>query len=146
MGQRLPEFLRDRPMPYWAWLRQLALQRLIWWRRSHLRAHKRSAYREREYSVFDTSTACLVNRITAKGESPSAHAARDEERVRARAALDGIAADDRQILELHYLEDLSFAEIAAKLELGLSAVKMRHLRALTRLRGQLDDLAPGSKP
>jgi DNA-directed RNA polymerase specialized sigma24 family protein len=34
--------------------------------------------------------------------------------------------------------DLPFAEIAAKLDLGLSAVKMRHLRALKRLRDLSD--------
>ena len=49
-------------------------------------------------------------------------------------ALDGLADNDRRVLELRYIESLSFAEIAATLELGLSAVKMRHLRALRRLR------------
>ena len=78
--------------------------------------------------------ACLVDRLTARARAPAHMRFVDEERVRARAALDLIAAADRQMLELRYLEDLSFAEIAAKLDLGLSAVKMRHLRALARLR------------
>jgi hypothetical protein len=46
---------------------------------------------------------------------------------------------DRQILVLRYEDQLSFAEIAAKLGAGLSAVKMRHVRALERLRGLMGD-------
>ena len=40
---------------------------------------------------------------------------------------------------LRYLEQLSFDEIAAVLGLGVGAVKMRHLRALARLRGLLGE-------
>ena len=29
-ARRLPEYIRDRPMPYWVWLQRLAVQRLIW--------------------------------------------------------------------------------------------------------------------
>jgi RNA polymerase sigma-70 factor (ECF subfamily) len=147
VGVRLPGFLRDRPMPYWAWLRRLALQRLIWWRRFHLGARKRSAFRDRasDGSVSERSTVRLVDRLAATGTSPSGQAVRDEERASARQALAGLAPDDRQVLELRYVEDLSFAEIAAKLELSLSAVKMRHLRALERMRGLLGNHAAESK-
>jgi RNA polymerase sigma-70 factor (ECF subfamily) len=46
------------------------------------------------------------------------------------------------VLVLRYLEDLSTRELAAVLGLSESAVKMRQLRALCRLRDLLgDDLA-----
>ena len=40
---------------------------------------------------------------------------------------------DREILVMRYLEDLSFSEIAAILEIGESAAKMRHLRAIEKI-------------
>jgi RNA polymerase sigma factor (sigma-70 family) len=70
------------------------------------------------------------------GSSPSNHAIRNQKREWVKAALEGLAGDDRRVLKLRYVEDLSFAEIADQLELG--AVKMRHRRALERLRGRLD--------
>jgi RNA polymerase sigma-70 factor, ECF subfamily len=144
-GRRLPEYLRDRSVPYVAWLRRLALQRLIWWRRFHLGSSKRSVSRERTRGLplSDALTATLVDRLAGTGTSPSGQVIRNEERAEARAALEGLAATDRQILELRYLEDLSCAEIAAKLGIGLSAVKMRHLRALERFRDLIE--SPGEE-
>ena len=46
-GQKLPEYVRDRPMPFYPWLRRLALDRLAKLRRFHLGMSKRSVTRER---------------------------------------------------------------------------------------------------
>jgi RNA polymerase sigma-70 factor (ECF subfamily) len=59
---------------------------------------------------------------------------RAEAQGRLRDALSQLAEQDREILVLRYLEQLSTADTAAILKLGLSAVKMRHLRAIERLR------------
>ena len=45
---------------------------------------------------------------------------------------------DRTLLELRYMERLSLVEIADRLGIGSSAVKMRHLRALKRFRALLE--------
>jgi RNA polymerase sigma-70 factor, ECF subfamily len=138
--KRLPEYLSEQRVPYWVWLRRLALQRLIWWRRFHLEATKRSVARDRTCGPFgvDLPTARLVDRLVATGTSPSEHAIRNQKREWVKAALELLAGDDRRVLKLRYVEDLSFAEIADQLELELGAVKMRHRRALERLRGRLD--------
>jgi RNA polymerase sigma-70 factor, ECF subfamily len=47
---------------------------------------------------------------------------------------------DRVILGLRYLDQLAFDEIAAVLEIGLGAAKMRHLRAVERLRRLLEEV------
>ena len=145
-ARRLPKYLRDRPMPYWAWLRRLALQRLIWWQRFHLGSSKRTVAREWaiDRSWCDIPAVPIVEKLIDSGTSPSQRAVRDQECTRVRNALETLAASDRQVLELRYVEDLSFAEIAATLDLGLSTVKMRHLRALKRLRGQCDGCSEGS--
>lgn len=54
--------------------------------------------------------------------------------------MDLLAPDDRQILILRHVSELSFDELAATLDIGLSAAKMRLYRAEQRLRlvyGQL---------
>ena len=76
-----------------------------------------------------------VCQLICNGTSPSDHFARDQERERISKALERLADADRRILELRYVDGLTFARISVKLELGMSAVKMRHLRALERLRG-----------
>jgi RNA polymerase sigma-70 factor (ECF subfamily) len=53
---------------------------------------------------------------------------------------------DREVLVLRYLEGLSTEEIAAVLGIRAGAVKMRHVRALERLRGLLDIQAEGPEP
>ncbi len=51
-----------------------------------------------------------------------------------RAALGGLSRLDRAVLVLRYLEDLSVAETAQRLDLSPGAVKNRSLRALARVR------------
>lgn len=133
-GQRLPEYLRAPKVAYYPWLRNLALRRLIWTYRFHVRSRKRSVAREwrGEPAAGVSPTPGLVDALADTGSSPSVHAARHEERDRVRAALGQLPRPDREVLELRYLDGLNFTEIAEALGLGLSAVKMRHLRAMER--------------
>jgi RNA polymerase sigma-70 factor (ECF subfamily) len=135
-GRRLPEYLRDRPVGFFPWLNQLARQRLIDLRRTHLGSQKRSVIREqaREPGAFDD----VLDNIPGDDTSPSGRAIRDEEHGRLRAIIDQLAERDREILDLRYGENLPFHEIAERLDVGLGAVKMRHLRAIERLHEAFD--------
>ncbi len=53
------------------------------------------------------------------------------------SALDTLSAEDREILILRHVSDLSFLEISEVLELKLSASKMRLYRAEQRLRASM---------
>src|SRR5262245_4052170 len=44
--RKLPAYLRRRPLPFYPWLRRLALERLLRLYRRHVRAGKRSVTRE----------------------------------------------------------------------------------------------------
>ncbi len=138
---RMNDYLARRPVPFYLWLRQLTLERLIDLRRQHIIAKKRSVYREEPAAppLSDASVCQLVDRLIAPGSSPSQRVQRDEMRVRLRQALDGLAENDREVLVLRHLEQLTTPEIAAILGLSDSAVKVRHLRALQRLRVLLGD-------
>jgi len=139
--QHFAEYLRTRPLPFSAWLRGFAWQRLVRLHRHHIRAQKRSVRREEAWSMPlpDDSVVRLARRLLAHGSSPSQALIHDELRERLRAALDQLAPHDREILVMRNLEQLPVAEIAAVLGLTEGAVKVRHLRALQRLRSILGD-------
>jgi RNA polymerase sigma-70 factor (ECF subfamily) len=138
-AQKLSAYLRQRPVPFYPWLRRLAWEHLLKTHQRHLAARKRSAGREGPClpGLPDESALALVQRLVAPGTSPSNHLVREELRQRVRAALAQLADGDREVLVLRYLEDLPFSAIAEVLAVNEAAVKMRHTRALRRLCGLL---------
>jgi RNA polymerase sigma-70 factor, ECF subfamily len=146
--RHLDDYLRERPLPFYPWLRQLACQRIRELHRHHIATGRRSVAREAPAGLPlpDHSAHDLVRRLLASGTSPSRRLIRDEQRDRVRVALERLEARDREVLVLRYLEGLTTEEIAAVLGVRAGAVKMRHLRALDRLRGLLDDGLGGSPP
>jgi RNA polymerase sigma-70 factor (ECF subfamily) len=145
-AQELSDYLRDRPLPFYPWLRQLAWDRLIELHRRHLHAQKRTVRREDAdfLALPDESAVQLAQRLLAPGSSPSEQLLREELRGRVQAALGQLPARDREILVLRHLEQLSTKETASVLCITPGAVKTRHLRALQRLRELLGaDFAEG---
>jgi RNA polymerase sigma factor (sigma-70 family) len=73
-------------------------------------------------------------------------AARGAEQVEARRslmrALEQLPADQREVIELHWFEELEFPEVAEVVGASVSAVKVRAHRGYVRLRATLGDAAP----
>jgi len=139
----LSDYLRNRPMPFYPWLRKLAWERLIELQRQHLVARKRSVARE-EFGIPelpDESAAVLAERLLSQNSSPSDVLIREEMRQRVRGALERLAPRDREVLILRYLEQLSPAEVGAVLGVKEGAVKTRQTRALVRLGELLHDIS-----
>jgi RNA polymerase sigma-70 factor (ECF subfamily) len=134
--RRLDGYLKDRPLPFYPWLRQLAWDRLIEEHRRHIHAARRSVMREEAPSpaLPDASALELAGRLVSAGASPSEAARRDELRERVREALEALSERDREVLVLRHLEQLTARETAAVLGLTEAAVKSRALRAMQRLR------------
>ena len=137
---RLGEYLREQPIPFFAWLRQLAGERVIDAHRRHVAAQRRSVTLEqREPELPDASADILVRTLFATDTSPSNQLMREERHERLKAALATLPQRDREVLVMRHLEQLSIAEIAAMLEIGEPAVKSRLLRALIRIRERMGD-------
>lgn len=134
-SRRLPDYLRDRPLPYYPWLRQIAWQRLYDLHVLHVETQERSVTREAhlQMELSDESLMHLAKRLVFSGSGPTTHVLRDELRWRVQLALDKLHAFDRELLILRYLEQLSSKEIGAILGATEAAVNMRHLRALKRM-------------
>ncbi len=139
--RRLPDYLHTRPLPFYPWLRQLAWERLVHLHGRHIRAQKRSVNREGPLQIGlpDESALQLADHFMASGTGPSDRVIRDEMRQRVRTALEKLALNDRELLVLRYLEQLSTKDIAAVLGISTGAVKTRHFRAVQRLQAVLSD-------
>lgn len=139
-SHKLDGYLRDRPLPFYPWLRRLATERIIQIHRHHLSTQKRNVTREQrlQHALPDDSAVRLVDRLVASGTSPSQHLLRDEQAQRLRSVLDRLSPNDREVLVMFYLEELDFGEIATALAITENAAKVRHFRALERVRKLLE--------
>jgi RNA polymerase sigma-70 factor (ECF subfamily) len=133
--RKLPEYLRERPLAFYPWLRQLAEDRLVELHRRHVQAKRRSV--SRELPLPEESAWELAGRLFARGSNPSSRLRRRELRERIQAALARLGERDREVLILRHLEQLAVRDIAAVLGISEGAVKVRHVRALQRLRALL---------
>jgi RNA polymerase sigma-70 factor (ECF subfamily) len=138
-SEQLHDYLRDAPLPFYPWLRQIACNRLADLCRRHIQAGRRSVSREQSLGLSDASAIELADRVTTRSSGPLKRLLREELHARVRAALAALATMDREILILRHLEQLSFAESAAVLGINEPAAKQRHVRALRRIRRLLDD-------
>ncbi|MDR3636883.1 MAG: sigma-70 family RNA polymerase sigma factor [Isosphaeraceae bacterium] len=136
---RLNDFVRDRPLPFFGWLRSLAGERVIQAHRRHLYTQQRSVAREsRLPELSDVSALAFCRQLVAADTSPSNRMARQEDIDRVREALSALSSRDREVLVMRHFERLGTAEIAEALGLAESGVKSRLLRALHRIRSVME--------
>jgi RNA polymerase sigma-70 factor (ECF subfamily) len=140
-SRKLDRYLTERPLPLFPWLRRMAEEHLVVLHRRHVQAQRRSVRREEPglLALPDESLAHLAGRLVTSATSPSQRLLRKEQRQRVQQALHQLSERDREVLVLRHLEELSVAETAEVLGIGLGAVKARHVRALERLRALLDN-------
>lgn len=150
-ARRLPGYLRDRPLPFFSWLLRLARDRLARTYRDQIASTVRAIGREERIDGPSHDGAPVrrwADRLAAHETTPGRRLVREERRLLLVAVIDRMGRADSEILHLRYVDRLSFEEIAAALDIGLGAAKMRHLRALERLRRQLDAIGvePSNSP
>lgn len=147
-SNRLPAYLRDRPLAFYPWLRQIAWERLVQLHRHHIRSQKRSVTREESFqpALSDQSVMQLADRFTESGTHPSGRLVRKEVQNRVRQALDRLEHQNREVVILRHLEHLKLQEIAAVLEITEAAVRSRYRRAVEHLHRLLTEEFPKEHP
>jgi RNA polymerase sigma-70 factor (ECF subfamily) len=137
--RRLPSFLKQRPLPFFAWIRRICWRRLLDLRRRHIVAQHRAV--RREVSIFQVdgkSALRLARQLHTRAGDPHSQIARAELRLRVQHAIASLPPAFREVLVLRHLEHVPFDEIATVLGIALGTVKSRHFRALERLRQLLE--------
>jgi RNA polymerase sigma-70 factor, ECF subfamily len=146
-ARRLPEYVREsEPMPFFLWLRFLAVQALQVLHRKHLGAQARDAGREISIDfgpMPQATSAALAAQLLGHDTRASEAAIRAERKLRLERALNQMDPLDREVLALRHFEQLSNSECARVLGLKEATAAKRYLRALKKLRGILITLPDG---
>ena len=163
-ASKLPEYLKQQDVPFYAWLRRLAWLRLVELHRQHLERGRGEASKAdfRQGWLTSKSLSELVRRFgpTLPGEdnsapSPSqtdggnkaaaggdsaAKAAPLSRKAKGRiaSALNRLEPGVRELLLLYYVEQLTVPEIASVMNLETAQVKLRHMRAIRRMHALLE--------
>ena len=142
--RKLPNYLRNRPVPFYPWLRQIAWERLVHLHSQHVGAQKRSVTREgRRDFLPDESAMQLVDLLVTSGTSPSRRVVREEMLERIRHALQHLPPHDREVVILRHLEQLAFEDVAQVVGISEAATRSRYRRATERLHNLLSDESLG---
>jgi RNA polymerase sigma-70 factor (ECF subfamily) len=124
-----------------SWLRHILAGHLAMLVRRYLGTRRRDVRLERELAFeLDESSRVLNQCLVAPQSTPSQQAARREQAVLLANALGRLPEDYREVIILRHLEELSFPEVARRMDRTLNSVKNLWARALGRLRRLLGDL------
>jgi RNA polymerase sigma-70 factor (ECF subfamily) len=134
-AERIEDYLRRQPMPFWLWLRETACDRLVEFQRRHVTAARRAV--GREVSLPAASSIELAQSMLG-GSTPSEQAAAAELAEQVRCAVDRLDPDDRDIIVLRNYEQLTNQQAAEVLGIDSSAASKRFGRALLRLKASFE--------
>ena len=137
-GRRFPpvdDYLRDQPLPFLGWLRQLAGERVVKDRTGTIvsRSGAASTARARTPSFPTNRPLSSADSSWRRHQPQQSHDAQ-ELRDPVMAALAELSPRDREVLVMRHFEQLGTAEIAEALGITEAGVKVRLLRALARSR------------
>jgi RNA polymerase sigma-70 factor (ECF subfamily) len=137
-SRRLAAYLEDPRMPFHAWLRQIALDRVADEYRRQL-ADKRDVAREQPLAAEQQSSLDLMAQVRDVNLTPAAMLLRKEIAERFRQAVDQLSDDSREIILMRHVEQLTNSQAAELLGLSEPAAGMRYMRALRQLRAILGE-------
>lgn len=137
LAQKLPDYHRKPPMPFFLWLRLVAGERLLRTHRHHLGAAMRDA--GREISLYrgalpQASSVSLAAQLLGRITTASRAAIRAELQLQLQETLNAMEPIDREIIALRHFEELSNDEAAEELGLSRAAASKRYVRAMLRLK------------
>jgi len=129
--RRLSAYLKQRPMPFRLWLRQIAYDHTLKARRHHLGTARRAA--GREVSLPEHSSLLLAQQLVAAGSTASQVLDRRQLARRLRQAVAQLPEGDREVVLMRHFEGLSNQEVGCLLGMEPGTVSKRHGRAMLRL-------------
>ena len=127
-GRSIEEFL--------TWLRQILLNHLVDETRRYRDAAKRQICRERPLSQnIDSNWRGTV--VSSDEKSPSSVAIEREEFAALAAAMEGLSAEYREVIQLRTWDRLPFAEVGRRMGRSTEAARKLWARAIVRLEREL---------
>lgn len=145
-SKRLERYLKAPEIPFFLWIRHIAVCTLYNIHRHYLKTKARNPRREVAIPELElgASSEALLSLFLGKESSFEQAARRQEIRTAIKEVIDGLDPVDREILTLRFFEELSAAETAQVLGLGKAEVRKGYLRALERCRRALRRQLPSN--
>ena len=131
--KQIRDFDGRDPAQFVAWVRQIHEHNVQNAIRQHLHAGKRAAGRDRPLDGLDVADADAV--------SPSQRLTRGEDTVRLHEILDRLPPDEREALQLRYVEGRSLAESAEAMQITRDALIWLLKRGLQHARRELKSIS-----
>lgn len=123
-----------------AWLRSILASRVANVVRHYVLTQGRDVRREQAIDVdLDHSSRAFNGGLFAAQSTPSQQVARREQGVLLAEALMRLSEDYREVIVLRHLEELSFPEVAGRMNRTVDSVEKLWVRALARLRQLMRD-------
>lgn len=123
-----------------AWLRSILSARLANLVRHYVGTQGRDIRREQAMEInVDQSSRMLDGALVAMGSSPSQAAVRREMGLLLAEALAHLPDDYREVIVMRHLEEVTFSEIATRMDRSLDSVQKLWVRALAKLRLLMKD-------
>jgi RNA polymerase sigma-70 factor (ECF subfamily) len=146
VAEHIDEYLAGPSMPFYLWLRAIAVHKLLQLHRHHLGTEMRDA--NREVGLYrdplpEAASAALAAQLLGAMPRPSEAAVRTETKVRLQEGLNRLDPHDREVLALRHFEQLTLSEMAGVLGISGAAASKRYFRALRRLREILRGMPGG---
>ncbi len=144
-NRRLDDYLKNPAMPFPLWLRHIAKDHIIDAHRRHRLAQRRGVDREQPMvpaALAGHSSAELAAQFMDHEKTPASAAIEHEMQRRIQLAIVNLEEADREVILMRHFEQMANQEVALALGLTEAAASMRYLRAVRRLREQLN---PGDK-
>lgn len=137
LAQKLQDYTKRPPMPFFLWLRLVVGERLLRVHRQHLGAAMRDAGREisiHQGGLPQASSASLAAQLLGRITSASRAVARAEMQRLLQDTLNAMEPIDREVIALRHFEEMSNDEVAETLGLSKAAASKRYVRAMLRLK------------
>ncbi|HEY3968123.1 MAG TPA: sigma-70 family RNA polymerase sigma factor [Planctomycetaceae bacterium] len=123
-----------------AWLREILAARISNLVRHYMGTQARDVRREQGLELnLDQSSRMLDGGLCSLQGTPSQHAASREQGVLLAEALAQLPEEYREVVVLRQLQELSFVEVAERMERSVDSVQKLWVRALARLRHLVKD-------
>jgi RNA polymerase sigma-70 factor (ECF subfamily) len=132
-GHSEPEFVD--------WLREILAGRICNLLRRYLGTQGRDLRREQGWNVdLDQSSRAIDRGFFALQSTPSQHVAQREQGVLLAEALGRLPADYREVVVLRHFEELTFPEVARRMDRTVDSVQKLWVRALATLKQAMQEI------
>ncbi len=132
--ENLDQFRGQTVEEFRGWLRQILVNEARQMKRD-LHAQKRDIFRER--SLVDSQSRNLHDHFPDSLPTPGTHAAREEQSREIQRALKQLTEEQRQIIQWRNWDNLSFEEIADRLNVSISSASRKWYQALVAFKDEL---------